>query len=181
MLNWLFPVTLRFKYTGRCGEVICCYTENLHLCCWMDHSEWSSLERKALLTFFDFCLFSFILPGHSPLLREVRAGTEAEAMGEHCLVPWSLWFILNQLYHSTRITFPGVAPLTVGGALPNHDSPPHPNHDSPPQSRQSLRGMATDQCDIDSPSTETPFSQVALDRTSWQSNLNGIYVNAIPL
>lgn len=128
MLNWLFPVTLRFKYTGRCGEVICCYTENLHLCCWMNHSEWSSLERKALLTFFDFCLFSFILPGHSPLLREVRAGTEAEAMGEHCLVPWSLWLILNQLYHPTRITFPGwhlsqwAGPSPITTALPNHDS-----------------------------------------------------------
>ena len=122
MLNWLFPVTLRFKCTGRCGEVVCRYTENLHLCCRMNHSEWSSLERKTLLTFFGFCLFNFTLSGHSPSLREVRAGTEAEAMGEHCLVPWSLWLILKQLYHPTRITFPGVAPLTVGGALPNHDS-----------------------------------------------------------
>ena len=34
------------------------------------------------------------LRGHTPALREVRAGTEAEATEEHCLLPCSPCFLI---------------------------------------------------------------------------------------
>lgn len=61
-------------------------------------------------------LFYITLPGHTPLLRKVRAATptgpEAETMEYHCLLACSPWLVLSHLSIQPRTSCPRVAPPT---------------------------------------------------------------------
>lgn len=76
-------------------------------------------------------LFHITLPGHTPLPREVRAGTptgpEADTMEYHCLLACSPWLVLSQLSIQPRTSCPRDAlPISIS----SQDGVPHMTVDS---------------------------------------------------
>lgn len=90
-------------------------------------------------------MFQFMLPGHNPSLREVRAGTETDCGG--ALFTGLLPLACSATFLHSQTHLPRMVPSTVGWALPASIS----NQESIPQTYPS-------QSDGGNTLMEVPFS-----------------------